>query len=333
MFAEVNMLEQLAVLHPPFGMLVNHRRFELELDHTYRLVHLCQQLAGLVVVRHIIRVETRPEILAGVIAVHIHGEGCQRHKIYAVALLERRHVAVPQRQPEHIGYAAVVAGGSAHPQRVVVTPLYVEVAVFAQHVHYQVRAGAAVVHIAEHMQLVDAQPLNHIAQRRDEGVCLARRDDCLYNPVEVLLLVVVRRRFVQKFFYDIGELGRKCLAHLRACVFRRHSLTHLYQLIERHAVEIAQLVLRCPYYLKLALGIINQGAQLAYFRVAQLCAESLGHLAFYVARRIAEYMLESLVFAVQIGYKVLCSFRKAHNRFQIHYFRTRRRYVGICLCQ
>jgi len=333
LFGKINMLEHFPLLHMPLWMLVNHRRLEFELYHTYSLVHLCQQTSSLVVVGHIVGVETRLKIAARVVAIHIHCKGGKRHKIYAIAFFKSGHIAIAQRQSQHIGYTAVVAGRGSHPQGVVIAPLDIEVAITAQYVHNQVSAGASVVDVSEHMKLVYAQALYHIAQSRYESIGLAGRNDSLYNAVEVFLLVIIRRRLVKKLLYDIGKLRRKRLANFGARILRRHCLTHFDKLIKSDTIEITQFALRCPDYLQLSLGIIYQRAQLAYLRFAKLRAERFRHLALDISRCIAEYVLKCLIFAMQISHKMLGALRKTHYSFQIHNFRAGRRYIGICLCQ
>ena len=186
-----------------------------------------------------------------------------------------------------------------------IAPLYVERPVIAQHIHDQMCARAAVVYVAEYMKLVDAQFLDHVAYRHYERVGLPRGDDSVYDTVEIILFVVVGGRLVKKLLDDIGILLRQSLAHFRTRVFRRHRAADGRELIERHTIEIGQRRFLALDKFEFPLGIIYERTQTTDFRFAERVAECLGHLATYIARGIPQYMMEGLVFAVQIGHEML----------------------------
>ncbi len=161
-FFVVNGVEQRAVFHAPLRMPCEHRRLHLELYHGYRLVHHGAEARRLLVDIRRASVELGYELLAGVVGVGLHGERGERHEVDAVAVFERRHVGVSQREAYHVADARVVAGARPHPQYVVVAPLNVPVVVVLQHIHYTVRPGASVVDVAQDMQLVNGEPLYHL---------------------------------------------------------------------------------------------------------------------------------------------------------------------------
>ena len=200
-------------------------------------MHLCEQIA-VDAFGGASRLDFGCEYRAGIVAIGFHGERDERHEIDSVAVFESLHVAVAQRYPQDIGDAGIVAGGRAHPEGVVVAPLDIEILVLCQRVHYQMSAGAAVIDIAQNVELVDGQTLYDITDGYDERPGLTGRDYRLYDAVIVELLAFARGSFMEKFLDYIGELARERLAHFRARIFRRHTLKHLNQTVKRYIVEI-----------------------------------------------------------------------------------------------
>ena len=240
---EVDVVQQLTVGHLPLWMLVEHGALEFELDDGDGFVHASKQLEHLVGVGGVVGVDERHEVFDVVVLVRLHGERHEGHEVDAVALLECGHVGIAQRQAQDRGDADGVAGGGAHPHDVVVAPLDVEVGIVGEHLHDEMRAGAAVVDVAEDVELVDAQTLNHVAHGLDEVLGLAGEDDGLDDAVEVGLLLVVVGSLVEELLDDVGIAAGQGFAHLRARVFRRHGAHHLDQLIERDLVEVGEVCL------------------------------------------------------------------------------------------
>ncbi len=63
-----------------------------------------------------------------------------------------------------------------HPERVVIAPLDVVVLVSLERVHDDVGALAAVVDVAEDVQRIDAQTLDHVADGDDEFIGLSAEE-------------------------------------------------------------------------------------------------------------------------------------------------------------
>ena len=280
---EVDIVEELAVGHLPLGVLVQHGALQLELYDGDGLVHTSQQLEHLVGVGLVVGVDAWHEVFNVIIFVGLHGKGDQGNEVDAVAFLKSCHIGIAQREAQDGGYADRVAGGSAHPHDVVVAPLDVEVGVIGEHLHDQVGARTAVVDVAEDMELVDAEALNHVAHGFDEVFGLTGEDDCLDDTVEVGLLLVVVRRLVEELFNDVGIAAGQGLTHLRARIFGRYGAHYLHQLVERNLVEVGEVCLRLLNDFQLWTGIVDERAQLFNLAVAHGCAEDFGDLAFDVA--------------------------------------------------
>ena len=74
-----------------------------------------------------------------------------------------------------------------------VAPLEVKLVVALEHIHDYMRSGATVVYIAENMQPIDTETLNHVAHGDDKGIGASGGDYCLYDTVVIRLLVLVAR--------------------------------------------------------------------------------------------------------------------------------------------
>ena len=68
---------------------------------------------------------------------------------------------------------------------------------------------------------------------------------------------------------------------------------------------------------ELLLGVVDEGAQLPPFRLADVAFEQLGHLAADVSRGILQHMLEGLALAVQVGQEVLRALGQVQDGFEI----------------
>ena len=141
---------------------------------------------------------------AGVIAVGIHRKAREMDQVDAITLFECIHIGIAKGVAQHIGNTTVVAYRSTHPECIMVAPLDVKAYIFRQGLHDDMCPFPSVVDVAENVEPVDAQPLDHVANRYDEVVGLPRRDDCLNDPIVVELLALATRRFVEQLFYYIG---------------------------------------------------------------------------------------------------------------------------------
>ena len=187
---------------------------QFKLDDGHGLVHLSDEAYRLLVVCVSPIFYFGDKRRVGAVFVRLHGKGCQRHHVDAVALLKCLRVGVAQRKAQHACNTGLVSSGGSHPQNVVVAPLDVQMMVVAERVHNQVGTWSAVINVAEDVQTVDGQALDEVADGYDEMADAARADDGLDDDVEVSLLVVVLRRLVQQFLNDVCKFFRQALAHL-----------------------------------------------------------------------------------------------------------------------
>ncbi len=313
---QVDMLQQAAVVHLPLGMTADDLGLFLELDDGDGLVHLGGEQACLLVELLTVVKYLGDELLAGVVAVGLEGEGGQGHEVDAV-LLDGGEVGIAQTDAEHVADAGVVAGGGTHPEDVVIAPLDVPRVILAQGVHDLMGARAAVVDVAEDMELVDGQALDHVADGHDEVVCPARGDDGVDDDTDVGGLVAVAQALVEQFLDDIGEVGREGLAHLRTGVLRRDVATDLHQLVDGDAIPVVEILLLGLDEFEFLLRVVDERAEFLLLRLADVVAEEFVHLALDVAGGVLQHVLEGLALAVEVGEEVLGALGQVHDGLEV----------------
>ena len=219
-------------------MLGDNLCLHLELDDGDGFVHLCRESLGLVVQDAGSTIQLRQELRARVVLVCLHRKGGKRHQVDAIAILQGGEVGISQTQSDHIADASVVACRSTHPQDVVVTPLEVPTVIALHRVEDDMCAWTTVVDVAEDMEGVDGETLDHIGDGNDEIVGSAGRDDGIYDDIHVGSLVVVVGTLMQQLLDDVREVGRERLANFRASVFARYVSAYGYELVERDVIPV-----------------------------------------------------------------------------------------------
>lgn len=318
---EVDGVEQLAVVHVPSRVSGYHGGFKLPLYHADGLVHTGQE-QFVFLVEGVFLGYLGHELHAGVVAVGVHGEGCQLDEVDAVAVLQRLHVGIAQGYANDVAHAGVVAGGRSHPQDVVVAPGDVPSVVALERVHHDVGARPAVVDVAEDVELVYAEPLNHAAQGDDEVVGAAGGYDGLDDGAHVVGLVLVFRMLVEELLDDVGEVDGERLAHLRAGVLARHVAAHVHQVVDGDVVPVLDVALLLLHQFQLLLGIVDERAELTLLIGPEGVAKEVVHLALDVARGVFQHVLESLVFAVDVGQEMLRAFWQVEDGTEVDDFST-----------
>ena len=116
-----------------------------------------------------------------------------------------------------------------------VAPLHIDLMVVFQRVHNQIGARPAVKDIADNMQPVDGQRLNHAAERDNHRVGLPGFQYGLHHLAVIALLV---RRVVaeQHFLHQRAHPSGHRVAHALAGVFHRAHPADLEQPIDRQPI-------------------------------------------------------------------------------------------------
>ena len=180
-----------------------------------------------------------------------------------------------------------------------------------QGIHDDMRSLAAVIDIADDMQVVDDKALNQIAECDNTFRCPADPDNRIDNFVIVKLFVLNFFFFGNQLFDDIGKIVGQRLAHLGAGIFGRNAFGHLHQPVNRDLEPILQHILilfLLTDQLQLFLRIINQRRKASFVLDTQRVAELLVDLSAHGSGAVFQHMVELLVFPVNIRQKMFRSF-------------------------
>ena len=104
----------------------------------------------------------------GIILVTVQRKPCQRDEIDPVSVFQGVEIIVSGADPHHIGNTRPMSGRSPHPEDVVISPLDIQRMIIHETVHNPVSSRSAVIDIPDHMEMVDGQPLDQMAQGRDQ---------------------------------------------------------------------------------------------------------------------------------------------------------------------
>ena len=164
----IDAMQKLAVLEAEARVLVDEAGLHLELDDGHGLLDLDVHLELL---RRKSGRALQPERHAGIVLVRFERERRERQDVDAVGVLQDGKVAVARAVAHHMRDAAALPERCPpHPHDVMVSPLDVKRVVVRQGVHDGIRVRAAVVNIADDVQMVDGKPLDEQAQLFDEAL-------------------------------------------------------------------------------------------------------------------------------------------------------------------
>ena len=210
---------------------------QLEQDHGDGLVHPGGQQLVLLAVPGLVAVgELDGELLDVAVLIDLVGkhrqdpgpeyrripvcdvaEHRQGQKVYAVGVFQHIHVVILYAVLYGDGHAHRAAGCRAHPQHVVVAPLYVHAVVAHEVVQNYVGVGAAVEYVADYVQGIHGHALYEGAQLRYESI---RHAGVYYGAdyVVVIGMFVVLVLWIEKLLHYVGKVLWQRLAHLGAGV-------------------------------------------------------------------------------------------------------------------
>ena len=314
----VDFVQQQPVLHAEAGVAQDLLPLQLEQDHGDGLVHLGHQtLVSFSVVFFVVagELDLEPGDVASL--VYRVGKHTQRAQGDAVAGFDNIQIVVAQGVEQHRGYQCAGAGGSAHPQNVVVAPLDIHVVIVQQGVHDDVGAGAAVIDITHQMQVIHRQTLDQLAQLDQEVGGAADIDDGGDDVLVIIALVCILVVGVDQLVDDVGIFRRHGFAHLGARVLGADQTAHFNEPVEGDAVPLPHILGDALNLLQLLLRIVDQRGQLVALAAGHGGAEQILHLFAHHAGGGDENMLECLVLAVHVGDKVLRALGQVQNGLQV----------------
>ena len=121
---------------------------------------------------------------------------------------------------------------------IMIAPLNVHRVIVTQRIHNHMRSRPSVENISHDMQMIYDKLLNQVAQRYDKLLCPADPNDRMYDLVIVCLLILNLCIFRDQILYDIGEILRQRLAHLRPRIFGGNAFRDLYQSVQGDLIPI-----------------------------------------------------------------------------------------------
>ena len=310
---KVDAMQEPALIHAVFRVTAVELTLQLEHQNRRRLVHAGE--LHLVILKRL-AVVARMELLAGIVAVAGHSQRGERAQGYAVAYLQRFQIAVLDRGHDDLRNARLRQRRRAHPHDVVVAPLHVDLMVVFQSVHDLVGARAAVKHIADDVQAVNRQRLNHAAQGDDHGIRLAGLKDRLHDRLVIPLFI--RRAVVEEHFLNQrAHLAGHRLTHMLARVLDRADLAHLNQPVNRQAIPLFIHHALLFEHGQLLVRIVDQGAEHIALMTGQKVTVQIPDFALDDAAGVMQNMQECRMLAVQVGEKMLRALGQMQDRLQM----------------
>ena len=310
----VNLAEQVAVVELKAGILLDQRRFDLELDDGHGLLDLHVQLkfggrqGG---------VALQPEAYARIVAVSLLRERRQRQDVDAVRVLKNRQVAIARADAHDVGDAPALAERGAHPHDVVIAPLDIDVMVRDERFHDGVGGRAAVVDVADDVQAGNGQTLNGLRERLDKVDSPPGAHRGVDDSVVVGFLVGRVHVGGDQLLKQVGELLRQLLAHAAAGVLARGAAHHGHQARDVGCVEGGLVSAFGQHELGLFARIIDERAEASLLRFGKLVAEHLVHLQADGAGPVTQDMAERLGFAVDVGSEEFGTLGQIHDGAQV----------------
>ena len=310
----IDLVQQLAAFQPELGVLVDQRRLHLELDDGHGLLDLHVHLK---LGRRQVGVALQAETHARIVTVRVKGEARQRQDVDAVGVLQDGQVAVAGAVAHHVRDAAALPEGRAHPHDVVVAPLDVHIMLCLQRLHDDIGLRAAIVDVADDVQLADGQALDELRERLDERDAATGAHRRIKDAGIVRFFVHAVIVLVHQLLDDVGELGGQRLAHAACRVLARRALTHRHQARHHGGVPGALVFHARQDQLRLLSRIVDERGQLALLGLGQLIAERLVHLQTDGTRPVAQDVAERLGFAVDVGAEELRALREVQDGAQV----------------
>lgn len=128
--------------------------------------------------------------LAIVVFIGFKRKGCERSYTYAVAVFQNVEIIIFYAVSDNVCNTCLASGGSAHPDDIVVAPLYVDAVVAHKFVHYDIGSRAAVENIAYNVKMVDCKPLDKLCKSNYKRIGTVGFYNCFYYLVVIFMFVI-----------------------------------------------------------------------------------------------------------------------------------------------
>ena len=134
------------------------------------------------------------------------------------------------------------------------------------------------------------------------------------------MLVGVIHTFLHKFLDNVREVVGQCFVHFAPGIFRRHVAQHAHQAVDSDEVPVVEfgVVLKILFHqAQLQFRIIDERAQFFLLAWSEGIVEDFTHFPLDGAAGIAQHMLKSLVFAMQVSQEMFGTFGQIQDSFKI----------------
>ena len=193
------------------------------------------------------------------------------------------------------------------------------------------RAWAAVVDVADDVQMVDDKTLDQMAERDDTLLCPSDADDRVEDRLVVRFLGVARFAFRQQLFQDVIEALRQGLAHLGTRVLRARAARNGDQTVQRHLVPVFRILFVFQNLAHFFRGIVDECRELLLFILGERVAEDIVDFVTDASRAVAQDVRKGFVFAVDVGHEMLRALWQVADGFQVDDFFRRGGDCGVKL--
>lgn len=323
----VHLLEDDPIGHLIFRVALIELALQLEFQDGHGLMHP----GSLALVHHVVDIlviDFWLEDLAGVIPIDLAGKVIQDPEVDPVAVLQAVKGIVFNGIPHDGHHADLIAQGSSHPNHVVVAPLNVHlVAEVDELPHDGVGAGAPVEDVPDYMDVVDADPLDHEAEFRDEVLL----DLLIQDPGDDGVIVVPSVNFAVVGFHELMEGGSVITGHLGGDlvpgVLGGDEAGHLHQL-EDGIPDPAGVLEEVLTLGQGGLGVIDDRGQFVLPVLRQAGPVDVPDLPPDVSGGRPEHMEEGLILAMHVGEKVFRPLRHPHDGPEADNLSGRRHFIG-----
>ena len=293
----VNVIEQQAVLHMPVGMAQDCLPLQLEEDDRDGLLKRAHGVVG---------------------AVGGLGEERELAQGDAIRSLEDLEGVVANVVANHRGEARGRSRGGAHPDDVMVAPLQVHRVVLHEAVEDLIGVGTAVKDVAHEVEVVDGEALDERGEAHDEVV----RGAGVHNGVDdalvvALALLALAGGGMEELVDDVGVLDGHGLAHLGARVGVREVARQAHEPHEGDGVPFGGCRSRRFEPPQLAVGVVDEGAEVCLLVMGELKAEGCRHALSDDARAVVEDVLEGVILAVDVRDKVLGALGQVEDGLEV----------------
>ena len=182
-----------------------------------------------------------------------------------------------------------------------------------QSIHDQIGPGTAVENITDNVQMIPGEGTDDLTDGLDHICGLTDLDDGVDEVLELVALGAVFVTHVDQLVDDLLIVLRHERAHSVSCVLNGDIPTNLHKLAQSYAVPAFQIGNLVGGKGQFGGGVVDEGGKVVLFGFRQGFTELLVQLVADFTGTGVENVLESLIFAMNVGHEVFCAFWQIQN--------------------